>query len=56
MSEADADARDITELLLASNLLRAVAYRRGSETLHELASCAARFIGETFLPTGEVKA
>lgn len=44
----DDDARDVVELLAAANCLRAVAYRRNSETLHELASVATRFIKETF--------
>lgn len=53
MSEADADARDICELLAAANNLRAVAYRRDSEPLHELSSFVTRWIRETFAPTGE---
>lgn len=45
-------ARDVDELLQAANLLRAVAGRRHSEALHELASCVQRYMVATFAGEG----
>lgn len=44
----ETEARDVKELLDAANLITAVAYRRQSEALHELAAMVMHYTTSTF--------